>query len=661
MKKILSILVLLVCLIGVGRAQQIITASITVTNVAGTANGETLTINSLTRTWTNVFTAALTQIQVGTNNYQAGTNLFNSYIISPFANATIGFNGSNGITLQAYPGGAMGVTISSGWGTVTFATNTIGTTVYQLRAPFSVATPVERTNIETALPNYLNDNVGSTTISTNAHPLSPWWTWINSISASASAGSTNSWSLQGNTGASGAVLGTMDGNALTLVADGNKMLVFDGVDQNFTFNTNNPIYNGRYHVILQGMSNEIAGVGNQYSIICDGLQNNNFANEFGFIGTGTGNQTLSYPFETILNGSFNTAHGNWTTILNGSYNYIGGPTSGSQYSTVLDGTGNYIAPNNYNDTIFVGNSNTINGSYSAAGGMNCNVQNDSVFMWSDNEPTPFNSAQSNTFLIRAQNGAAINTTNPAGYTLNVNGTINASGYYLNGAIFGGGTGGGGTNINVTGGAVGTLNYVNFSSVQTNIGIISNVVVSGVASYLGVNGGFTNAPTSGSVTYNYGGLTFQQWNTYISTNNANITFAYIGGAWILQSVGVYNNINTSGAFLVSPNFNNHWTQGPLTAIMTPTIVNASGTTTNSTVSWGIADNWYFSITSTTNFNLGLAQDWEATNTAQVENHKVFLYTTSAITNLSFASPSLGCGRTNRGWRRLLRRECPATKP
>jgi hypothetical protein len=57
----------------------------------------------------------------------------------------------------------------------------------------------------------------------------------------------------------------------------------------------------------------------------------------------------------------------------------------------------------------------------------------SAFVWADSQNAPFSSTGSDQFLIRAQGGVGINTNNPNGAGLNVNGTIVANGtVYANG-------------------------------------------------------------------------------------------------------------------------------------------------------------------------------------------------------------------------------------
>lgn len=113
-------------------SSTLITATITVTNSAGTTNGQTITVNGDTRTWTNsVFVPAS---QILTNNSIGGcaTNLFNQVADFPFLNLSLALSGTNGITLQTAPNGGLAVTLSAGWATFTLTTNTLTSAQVQI-------------------------------------------------------------------------------------------------------------------------------------------------------------------------------------------------------------------------------------------------------------------------------------------------------------------------------------------------------------------------------------------------------------------------------------------------------------------------------------------------------------------------------------------------
>jgi hypothetical protein len=148
--RFLAIGLVLLCCFGARAGNDRITATITVTNAAGTVNGQTLTVNSDTRTWTN--SVAVPGTQILTNNTAAGatTNMFNQFATYPFTGLDLNWASSTNITLKTAPGGALSVSLSSGWGTVVLSTNFL-TNAIVVRVPDSVEVPAQQTNIFSAL------------------------------------------------------------------------------------------------------------------------------------------------------------------------------------------------------------------------------------------------------------------------------------------------------------------------------------------------------------------------------------------------------------------------------------------------------------------------------------------------------------------------------
>jgi hypothetical protein len=79
--------------VGLNGAQQIVTATVTITNVAGTVAGETISVNGTSRLWTN----AVSAVQVVTNGTISGaaSNLFSAYAQFPEANLVVSHPTSN--------------------------------------------------------------------------------------------------------------------------------------------------------------------------------------------------------------------------------------------------------------------------------------------------------------------------------------------------------------------------------------------------------------------------------------------------------------------------------------------------------------------------------------------------------------------------------------
>lgn len=138
-------------------AADIITATITVTNTGGTTNGQTLVVNGATRTWTNSVVVPGAQVLTNSSIGGSASNLFTHLAITPFSALSLARSGTNGITLQTAPGGALTVTLSAGWGAVVLTTNTL-TSAYVLRLPVTVESAAPRTNITSLLVTALNDS-----------------------------------------------------------------------------------------------------------------------------------------------------------------------------------------------------------------------------------------------------------------------------------------------------------------------------------------------------------------------------------------------------------------------------------------------------------------------------------------------------------------------
>src|SRR6267154_6909096 len=97
MKSLLALLLL--CLSLSAATTSNFVATITVTNIAGTVNGNTLTVGSDTRTFTN--TVFIPASQIKTNSTLAGSavNLISQVSSYPFANLALWGDGSSFIQL----------------------------------------------------------------------------------------------------------------------------------------------------------------------------------------------------------------------------------------------------------------------------------------------------------------------------------------------------------------------------------------------------------------------------------------------------------------------------------------------------------------------------------------------------------------------------------
>lgn len=163
-----------------------------------------------------------------------------------------------------------------------------------------------------------------------------------------------------------------------------------------------------YSTIGGGLSNS-AGTNGQQEIITSA-----FATVSGGL-----NNTASAPVSTIGGGSVNTALGNGSVVAGGSGNEAHGLAS-----TVPGGISN-CAGSNY--SFAAGQRAKVRvsedpGDGGACSGLPSHGDDRGTFIWADSQNSDFVSSGSNQFLIRAQNGVAINTNHPNGRDFRVNGS-----------------------------------------------------------------------------------------------------------------------------------------------------------------------------------------------------------------------------------------------
>jgi hypothetical protein len=125
-------------------------------------------------------------------------------------------------------------------------------------------------------------------------------------------------------------------------------------------------------------------------------------------------QEVSGDFATVAGGENNTNLASWATISGGTLNLASGPSA-----TVAGGRGNTAS--GVAATVPGGEANLAAGSHSQAAGRRARAVHDGAFVWADAADADFSSSGPNQFLIRAGGGVGINTTNPAGRALLVDG------------------------------------------------------------------------------------------------------------------------------------------------------------------------------------------------------------------------------------------------
>jgi hypothetical protein len=164
-KKLLAFLALIAgCLGAQAASTTVVTCTIAITNVAGTTNGQTLTVNSDTRTWTNNVQIPASQILTNSTPSGAAANLLAHVTQHQFTGLQIFQTATTNVVLRAAPNANLIASVSANWATLTFVTNTLGNG-YVARVPYTIETAPEGTNIASGLAAYFF-------MSTNAIDLS---------------------------------------------------------------------------------------------------------------------------------------------------------------------------------------------------------------------------------------------------------------------------------------------------------------------------------------------------------------------------------------------------------------------------------------------------------------------------------------------------------
>jgi len=163
MKRILSILVLLLACFG-ARA-DIVTATVTVTNIP--SDGATIAFGADVRTWKVTVATPSTQIAISnclcvSTNSQNASNLWYYTTLTPLGAGSVQASNYLGTNIVVFKGQApLVLTLSSGWGSVTYVTTTT-TPATTVAVPFSAFAPSAQTNMASGLV------AGIGTSSTNA-------------------------------------------------------------------------------------------------------------------------------------------------------------------------------------------------------------------------------------------------------------------------------------------------------------------------------------------------------------------------------------------------------------------------------------------------------------------------------------------------------------
>jgi hypothetical protein len=293
MKRILIAMAAFITAAAPALAVDRITASLSITNAAGTTNGQTITLNGNVRTWTN--SVALVSAQVLTNSTATGakTNLYKAVGLVPFSQVTEFDKGATNIDFTGASGLAMTMTLSPGWASVSYATQNV-TTLTAVRVPIDgEATASQRTNIASLLVKGESDR------------------------------STNSFSE------SSAAMANFVGLSLAQAISGNKF--FMGASNYFA---------SAY--LLNPISTNGANYGNAFSSPGAGLS----SEQFGIGATAGGIQALAVGPSASASATFSTAVGNSAAALYTNSTAVGsGAFTGKDAATALGRSANATGTN----------------------------------------------------------------------------------------------------------------------------------------------------------------------------------------------------------------------------------------------------------------------------------------------------------------------------
>ncbi len=395
-------LILLFCLLfalSLSAAQPtIITANVTVTNIAGTVNGNTIQVNGVLRLWTNNVTTGATMIQATNTSALATSNLFRAYAQFPQSSMTIYQPTISNILFKSFIDAAMTVTASAGWATVSYSTNTIGTNAYEVRIPAEAEGIYQRTNIASGLAHWLNISPNTNALDQRAIIASQLMGLANTQTVAGAKSLTNLdnnfyghfyglaaggapdpglvwWGTNGNSGLSSAAnfLGTVDLCDLRIKAN-NKTFGY--------FKTNGLVQLGTNSALtLQPGSNYLNFAAS--SLVMNATNGNIIADGNGSsaILSGDANQISLASFDSV--------------VIGGTHNII---QNTSPFSTILGGDHCQIS--------YISDAGSIVGGYEAY------ADHPSVFNWSSySADGPYHDNGDDTFNVRATGGAYFLATN----------------------------------------------------------------------------------------------------------------------------------------------------------------------------------------------------------------------------------------------------------
>jgi len=232
--------------------------------------------------------------------------------------------------------------------------------------------------------------------------------WADSIAADFASAANNEFAVR----ASGGVRFSTSGAGFTL--NGQQVLTANAIT---ALTLNNPA-----NLFVGNFTGNGAGLTNLGAWRLGG--NTGTTAGANFVGT-TDNQPLEFKV--------NNARALRLEPTAGTPNVIGGDTANAVTAGVIGATiggGSQNTNSGSYATIPGGAANRTGGDYAFAAGRQAKANHAGAFVWADNQAVDFASSGANQFLVRAGGGVGINTNNPGGAALAVNGNIATSGSLL---------------------------------------------------------------------------------------------------------------------------------------------------------------------------------------------------------------------------------------
>lgn len=228
------------------------------------------------------------------------------------------------------------------------------------------------------------------------------------------------WLLAGNAGTTpgSQFLGTTDNQPLELKVNGQRALRLEpGVN-----GLPNLVGGAPVNTVDAGVFGGVIGGGGEPA------WPNHISADDGTIAGGKGHQIGPGANDSAIGGGMLNTIEEWafdSVIAGGHGNII---RSSSAYGFIGGGVNNTNGPSSIGAVVPGGRENFAGGLSTFAAGRRAKAITDGSFVWADYTDADFASTGNNQFLIRAGGGVGINTNNPNGAALNVNGTIVATAF-----------------------------------------------------------------------------------------------------------------------------------------------------------------------------------------------------------------------------------------